>query len=86
MTQITITEALAELKLIEKKVEKKKEKIFMYLFHADHMEDPLKNEGSSEKHLPLPVKLYALLNGLHQVLFISYWIKRRERVCMIRSA
>lgn len=41
MTQITLTEALAEIKLIEKKVESKKQFVLGNLYRFKHMNDPL---------------------------------------------
>lgn len=47
----TITEALAELKLIDKKVEKKKEFISSYLVRQNALVDPLGDSGGSRKVL-----------------------------------
>ena len=47
----TITEALAECKTIEKRLEKKQQFIVMYLFREERIKDPLIKEGGAEKVL-----------------------------------
>jgi len=47
MTQITITEALAEIPTIEKRIEKKKEFILNYLYRQSSIRDPHEKEGGS---------------------------------------
>lgn len=47
MSQITITEALAELKTIGKRLEKKKQFVLDYLMRPEHVRDPLQNDGGS---------------------------------------
>lgn len=44
---ITITEALAEIKTIGKRMEKKREFIFQYIGRQDGLKDPLEKEGGS---------------------------------------
>lgn len=44
---ITITEALAEIKTVGKRIEKKREYITQYLFRAEGMRDPLEKDGGS---------------------------------------
>ncbi|HET7713829.1 MAG TPA: hypothetical protein VFK94_06340 [Patescibacteria group bacterium] len=44
---ITITEALAELKTIDKRLSKKKEYVGRNLFRLEQMKDPLANDGGS---------------------------------------
>lgn len=44
---ITITEALAEIKTIGKRVEKKKQFIGQYLLRQERLKDPLEKEGGS---------------------------------------
>jgi len=51
MAQITITEALAELKLIRNKLAKKQETINIHLTRAGHVKDPFEKEGGSKKVL-----------------------------------
>lgn len=48
MNKITITEALAEIKTIGKRLISKKEFVLNYLVRADQIKDPLKNDGGSE--------------------------------------
>lgn len=48
MKKITITEALAELKTIGKRVGKKQKFITQFLVRQDKMKDPLVSEGGSE--------------------------------------
>jgi hypothetical protein len=47
MAQITITEALAEIKTIDKRIEKKREFILSYLLRQEMFKDPLEKEGGS---------------------------------------
>ena len=47
MAQTTITEALAELKTIGKRLEKKKQFVLDYLMRPEHVRDPLQNDGGS---------------------------------------
>lgn len=47
MAQTTITEALAELKTIAKRIEKKKEFVLTYLARVEAIKDPLEREGGS---------------------------------------
>jgi hypothetical protein len=49
--QITITEALAELKLIDGKVQKKKEVISAYVVRSNSVVDPFGDSGGSRKVL-----------------------------------
>jgi hypothetical protein len=47
MAQITITEALAELKTIDKRIAKKREFILGYLLRQEMFKDPLEKDGGS---------------------------------------
>ena len=47
MSSITITEALAELKTIGKRLEKKHQFVQDYLMRPEHIRDPLEKEGGS---------------------------------------
>jgi len=47
MTQITITEALAEIPTIEKRIEKKMEFILNYLYRQSSVRDPHEKDGGS---------------------------------------
>lgn len=49
MGQTTITEALAELHTIDKRLAKKKDFICSYLWRQDMLKDPLEKEGGAEK-------------------------------------
>src|SRR5271154_1619796 len=51
MEKMTITEALSEVKLIEKKVTKKRETVMQNLVRAEHIPDAFVNEGGSNKVL-----------------------------------
>lgn len=51
MDRMTITEALAEIKLIDKRVEKKGEFIASYLVRQNALVDPLGDSGGSRKVL-----------------------------------
>lgn len=46
---MTITEALAELKTIEKRINSKIEFVYTYLMRFDNMKDPLEKDGGSAK-------------------------------------
>ena len=47
MAQMTITEALAETKTIDKRISKKRTFVTDYLFRQDALRDPLEKEGGS---------------------------------------
>ena len=47
MTQMTITEALAELKMLQKRIAKKESGLEPYLLRQDKVKDPLSAEGGS---------------------------------------
>jgi hypothetical protein len=47
MAQTTITEALAELKTIDKRIEKKREFVLTYLLRQEMFKDPLEKDGGS---------------------------------------
>ncbi len=47
MTELTITEALAEMKTIDKRIEKKNDYILNYLIREEDRRDPLDSEGGS---------------------------------------
>src|SRR3954447_22513178 len=47
MPPITITEALAELKTIDKRIEKKREFVLSYLLRQEMLKDPLEKDGGS---------------------------------------
>lgn len=49
MSKITITEALSELNLIDKRVAKKREFVTKYLVRQEAMKDPLVSQGGSER-------------------------------------
>jgi hypothetical protein len=51
MTKMTITEALAEIKLINSKLEKKRARVLDNLIRVEQQEDPLKHEGGSVAYL-----------------------------------
>jgi hypothetical protein len=47
MAHITITEALAELKTIDKRIQKKREFVLAYLLRQEMFKDPLEKDGGS---------------------------------------
>jgi hypothetical protein len=47
MPPITITEALAELKTVEKRIAKKREFVLSYLLRQEMLKDPLEKDGGS---------------------------------------
>lgn len=47
----TITEGLAELKTLRKRIDKKRESIGQYLARAEAVRDPLEKQGGSETHI-----------------------------------
>jgi len=47
MSRMTITEALAELKTLRKRIEKKRDSLPPYLARQDRVKDPLEQEGGS---------------------------------------
>lgn len=63
MEQITITEALAEVKLLEKKITKKTELVYSNLYRFDGETDPLEKEGGAPKVLKQEVQAIFDLNA-----------------------
>jgi hypothetical protein len=49
MAKMTITEALSEVNLIKKRIEKKIEFLNQNLIRADHVKDPFESEGGTAK-------------------------------------
>ena len=49
MSKLTITEALAEIKTIEKRVRKKRDFVLSYLYRQEALKDPLIKEGGSSQ-------------------------------------
>jgi hypothetical protein len=49
MAQITVTEGLAELTTIEKRIEKKRQFVLSYLTRPENLKDPLAREGNSSQ-------------------------------------
>jgi hypothetical protein len=47
MAKLTITEALAEVKLIEKKLVKKRENVLANLSRYSHVQDPMQSDGGT---------------------------------------
>lgn len=47
----TITEGLAELKTLRKRIDKKRESIGQYIVRAEAVRDPLEKQGGSEAHI-----------------------------------
>lgn len=47
MSKLTITEALAELKTLRKRIEKKRDSLAPYIARLDRLKDPLEAEGGS---------------------------------------
>ncbi|MFQ5974097.1 MAG: hypothetical protein ACE5Q3_17360 [Alphaproteobacteria bacterium] len=47
MTEITITEALAELKTLQKRIAKKRQFVLQHLLRQERLKDPLEKEGGS---------------------------------------
>lgn len=51
MPETTITEALAELVTLQKRINKKQEFVKQYLFYQNTMRDPLEKEGGSHQNI-----------------------------------
>lgn len=51
MAQVTLTEALAELKTLEKRIESKRAAILPFLVRQERMKDPLLKEGGSAEYI-----------------------------------
>lgn len=60
--ETTITEALAEAKTIDKRVEKKQQFIGLYLFREERLKDPLIKEGGAERIIAQEMQSIADLN------------------------
>lgn len=72
MEQITITEALAEIKLIVKKVEKKRAQMMPSLATYDHVPDPYQSAGGYKKVIDSELQS---INDLSERL-----VRRRARI------
>ena len=72
--KITITEALAEIKTIGKRLEKKRESVFQYIGRQEGIKDPLEKSGGSEKFIKqetqaigdLESRIIALRSGIQR--------------------
>ncbi len=51
MPAITITEALAEIKTVQKRLQKKAQTVLQHAFRADHLRDPFEADGGSQEVL-----------------------------------
>lgn len=51
MPEVTITEALAEIKLLSKRIASKQESVMRYLARSENMRDPLEKEGGSAQYV-----------------------------------
>ncbi len=51
MTTLTITEALAEIQTIGKRIEKKQQSVLAYLARPEQLRDPLEKQGGSVAHI-----------------------------------
>lgn len=75
MQRITITEALAEIKTIGKRIQKKREFVQQYLVRQEIVRDPLENQGGSRQAIAqelqgikdLEERLIALRRGIASV-------------------
>jgi len=65
MAEITITEALAELKTISKRVEKKRAYINSYLIRQEALKDPLEKDGGSAEVIRRERQAISDLEGRH---------------------
>lgn len=62
---ITITEALAELKTVEKRIEKKRQTLRPYLSRPEGAKDPLERSGGSVKMIESELQSIKDLNNRH---------------------
>lgn len=60
---MTITEALAELKTIEKRITAKREFVRNYMFRLDNLKDPFEKDGGSVKHVHAEMQAIADLEA-----------------------
>jgi hypothetical protein len=60
---MTITEALAEIKTIGKRIEKKREFVLAYLFRQEGLKDPLEKDGGSVEAIKRELQSIADLEG-----------------------
>lgn len=60
---ITITEGLAELKTLRKRIDKKRESLGPYLARAEAIRDPLEKQGGSAKHIEAEIQAVADLEA-----------------------
>jgi hypothetical protein len=78
MTEVTITEALAELKLITSKVEKKKQFIMTYMGRQEGAKDPLAKDGGSGK------AIHAELQAINDL--SNNFIKLRSAIASVNAS
>ena len=75
MAKLTITEALAEIKTITKRIEKKHQFVLTYLYRQEKLKDPLDSTGGSKESLKrerqsiadLAARCLALRRGIQKV-------------------
>lgn len=81
MAEVTITEALAELKVIDKRVQKKREFISQHALRAEAMRDPLEKEGGSE--LAIQRELQAIRDLDERKVFIRRSIQMANEATVV---
>lgn len=59
----TITEGLADLKTLRKRIDKKRESLGPYLARAEAIRDPLEKQGGSAKHIEQEIQAVADLEA-----------------------
>lgn len=59
----TITEGLADLKTLRKRIDKKRESLGPYLARAEAIRDPLEKQGGSAKHIEAEIQAIADLEA-----------------------
>lgn len=59
----TITEGLADLKTLRKRIDKKRESLGPYLARAEAIRDPLEKQGGSAKHIEQEIQAIADLEA-----------------------
>jgi hypothetical protein len=82
MATITITEALAELNTIKKRLAKKRESVVAFLTRSEGLKDPLEKQGGSPEFIRRELQAIVDLETRHRAIRIA--IQRRNQETLVR--
>ena len=80
---LTITEALAELKTLGKRIEKKREYVMSFLYRQDGIKDPLEKDGGSVEAVRRERQAIADLETRHVAIRVAIQKKNQETTITI---